>query len=284
MVKTIIILSLVVPIIPFIHTRATEEFRFQSQYGTPTIDGTIRPGEWIEWTEIVMELDSGPGPESTLDTSFAVMNTGYHLYLGLQIPNQLPANWTISEAPRHWNRLSLRMEDGVNKTMIGGNQVYRLIDYAINIESDAPDFPPEDPTAGGYPMAETDPSRPRSAYSFTETNGPLGTYVFEIVFPFTTMQPTLLLSEEVMYGGLRPVPLYRIWHLDWSVIGTLQYSYRFPPYLSEWYIDAAFDPTPLIHIVVIAAIVVIVLLVVVRWIGGRRRARASELKESPHSR
>lgn len=265
-----------------------EEFQLQSSYGNPVIDGTISPGEWGEWTEITMEVDyftQYPIP-APLDVSIAVMNTGYHFYFGVQIPDQFLANRsTTDSSPWHYNLFYLWIDDGFNRTEGGWSDIYYLI--RIGDPDDSEFMVDNAATNGGWMgFSNTDPTQPWCAFSFTPTDGVLGAYTFEICFPLTVDTPYQTPSDDWMNLGLHPAPVYRLIELHWGILAnTNSRSYRFPSYEEDYFITSAFDPLPLIQYILLNAVFVVVV-VILAWLCWRRcRSKPSEATEdTAHSR
>ncbi|MFX1475767.1 MAG: hypothetical protein ACFFCO_09885, partial [Promethearchaeota archaeon] len=249
----------------------------------PTLDGIASAGEWTGWELATGFLVSDPDlfdPSTTLTVSLAAKNTANYLYLGIQVPEQILANESISSTPPYEHHFfGIEIRDGYTRTLDSSN--YLDVYYEVRVDS-INDVTDRANLEGVYRFADTDPSHPYTSVGFENTSGARGTYTFEICFPFATLPPLELPSEGgYRYGtnlGLRPAAQYRVISMGWVVEGNAyDYSYMFfvpipPDYMDadNCYIVSAFDPMPLI-ILVSELIVVIVVITVLVILYRRRR-------------
>lgn len=258
---------------------ATVETRLPASYGTPVIDGTITPGEWPAFTELNLTLTEAIRitPPPSLLLTIALRNTGAQLSLALQIPHQLPANRSTSDnPPYHADALSIYIDDFVNRTIY--NETWSAISFHMGVEAlnDTVQYALFHPL-GAYPvgLVADDPTKPWGAVTFTPSPSetPRGTYTFEIAFPLSLELPRLNPNGRAINVGLRPVPTYHIFRLDFGRAGSYGQTYTIT-YTTALTIDAAFDPLALLPLAAAVAIGVTLLIccVIVR-LGGRKRRK-----------
>jgi hypothetical protein len=258
---------------------ATAETRLPAYYGTPVIDGAVTPGEWPSFTELNLTLTEAIRitPPTSLLLTIALLNTGAQLSLALQIPHQLPANRSTSDnPPYHANALSIYVDDFVNRTIY--NETWSVISFHMGVEAlnDTVQYALFHPL-GAYPvgLVAHDPTKPWGAVTFTPSpsEAPRGTYTFEIAFPLSLELPRLDPNGRAVNVGLRPVPTYHVFRLDFGQGGSYGQTYTIT-YTTAFTIDAAFDPLALLPLVALVAVVVVLLICcVILPLRARKRTR-----------
>lgn len=269
--SALLVVSLACP-----RTAATDTL-IHSQLGAATIDGVVSPGEWGEWTDITGPLNYNPDLLSlpaAMSFSVSVRNTGYNLYLAIQVYDQLLANDTPTAVPPyHLNMLTVYISDGITRHV----EEYSLYEVQYHVSVHSLDSVTHLATLYGGEFVAHDPSHPYNAVGFEATNGVRGIYTFEICFPLTS-QPPIGGYGEAINLGLWPVSQYALHILSWLTIGdSFVYSYEFAATEENgYYIVPAFDPTPLVILAAEILLVVVVLAVLVILCRRRRRRNGSD--------